>query len=570
VKVNKLLAFVLVVLTITLLGNQLLASTSSQAAPLAGNGITATLSQPASNQPTDQSPTRLTVQGRLTTPGGLPVTTATNFAFKLYNVASGGTALYSEPTTSITPDASGLFTFEFGADGGSFASIFSGTLYLGVTIASDAEMTPRIKVNGAAYAFSLAPGAVISGSYPNVAGRYGVVNAINTDTSNPDNAGLYARGATGVRAESSTSGSANGTAGYFYNFGGGTGNQYGVYANTFSTGGAYGTAGFFNNYGGGSGGQLGIFAATRSIGGSEGYAGFFDNQGGGSATQFGVYVNTNSTYGTDGVAGFFRNVGGGSGAQYGVYANTDSNRGTEGYAGYFYNSGRGSGAQYGVYAQTNSIGSASSYTGYFYNGGSGTGLQYGIYTYGSTYSAYFDSPSATSTSVYAAGAVSAQSFIDRPGAYSIMVRYNGTTPLQAGEVLAFDGNNPTVDGTQYVGTSKATAATAALAVGVASQRMARLESDRPTQPTSKDGQPAGKQVSWTIDQAATSFQPGDMIRVVVLGQVQVKASTAKFGDHLGLSASGDYRVAAASDERIGTVISQPDKDGKVTLFVNFK
>ncbi len=426
-KVNKLLAFVLVVLTITLLGNQLLASTPSQAAPLAGNGITATLSQPASNQPTDQSPTRLTVQGRLTTPGGLPVTTATNFAFKLYNVASGGTALYSEPTTSITPDASGLFTFEFGADGGSFASIFSGSLYLGVTIASDAEMTPRIKVNGAAYAFSLAPGAVISGSYPGVDYRNGVVNAINTNTSNFTNAGLYARGATAVLAESSTSGSTDGYAGYFYNFGG------------------------------------------------------------------------------------------------------------------------------------------------------GTGLQYGIYAYGPTYSAYFGSPSSTSTSVYAVGAVSAQSFIDRPGAYSIMVRYNGTTPLQAGEVLAFDGNNPTVDGTQYVGTSKATAATAALAVGVASQRMARPESDHPTQPTSKDGQPAGKdsqpagkQVSWTIDQAATSFQPGDMIRVVVLGQVQVKASTAKFGDHLGLSASGDYRVAATSDERIGTVISQPDKDGKVTLFVNFK
>ncbi len=466
------------------------------------------------------------MQGRLTTPGGLLVTTITNFTFKLYNVGSGGTALYSEPVTSITPDASGLFTFGFGASGGSFASIFSGTLYLGVTIASDAEMTSRIKVNGAAYAFSLAPGAVISGSYPGVAGRNGVVNAINTDTSTYTNAGLYAKGATGVRAEAASNGSGSG------------------------------------------------------------YAGVFNNNGGGSGPQFGVNVGTSSTGGTEGYAGVFNNNGGGSGIQYGVNVGTSSTGGTQGYAGVFANYGGGSSTQFGIYSSVQSSGSAAGFAGYFSNSGGGSGSQYGIYAYSSTYSGYFESPASTSTSVYAEGAVSAQSFIDRPGAYSIMVRYNGTTPLQAGELLAFDGNNPTVDGTQYVGTSKATTATAALAVGVASQRMARLESDRPSQgePMAKDGQPlakngqplaknsqpAGKQVSWTIDQAATSFQPGDMIRVVVLGQVQVKASTAKFGDHLGLSASGDYRVATASDERIGTVISQPDKDGNVTLFVNFK
>ncbi len=51
-KVNKLLTLVLVVLTITLLSSQLLASTPSQAAPLAGDGITATLSRPPATSPT--------------------------------------------------------------------------------------------------------------------------------------------------------------------------------------------------------------------------------------------------------------------------------------------------------------------------------------------------------------------------------------------------------------------------------------------------------------------------------------------------------------------------------------
>jgi hypothetical protein len=82
----------------------------------------------------------------------------------------------------------------------------------------------------------------------------GIFSAINTDYTHVTAAGLYGVGVRGVWGESHTTGSAGGAGGYFYNFGGSTGPQYGVYAETVRGPGVYG-----QSDGSGTGGNPGVF-----------------------------------------------------------------------------------------------------------------------------------------------------------------------------------------------------------------------------------------------------------------------------------------------------------------------
>jgi hypothetical protein len=82
----------------------------------------------------------------------------------------------------------------------------------------------------------------ITGAWTGAAPYYGLFSAINSDGSAEGNAGLYGSGATGVRGESHTSGTAIGYAGYFRNYGGSSVAQYGVYATTSAGVGVYGEA----------------------------------------------------------------------------------------------------------------------------------------------------------------------------------------------------------------------------------------------------------------------------------------------------------------------------------------
>ena len=132
------------------------------------------------------SPTRagriLSFQGRLTDALSNPIVTATNLKFRLYNVSTGGTALYDTGSCSLTPDQDGIFNVLVGASGHSptppqsvcgteiGSSIFSenSDVYLGVTVASDAEMTPRQQIANVGYAINsetlqgLSPGTNVS------------------------------------------------------------------------------------------------------------------------------------------------------------------------------------------------------------------------------------------------------------------------------------------------------------------------------------------------------------------------------------------------------------------------
>ena len=159
------------------------------------------------------------------------------------------------------------------------------------------------------------------------------------------------------------------------------------------------------------------------------------------------------------------------------------------------------------------------------------------------------------------------------GSYSLMVRYHGSTPLHVGDVLALDGNNETFNGGPILGTVKADASNMDGAIGVAQHRYivypATPEpvSVSPSLATSIAGEPRTQ-----IDSEATTFQPGDLVEVVVVGQAQMKVSgNVKVDNRLMLDSDGNVTVAPkGSSDSIGKVASKPDAQGMVTVFVNFK
>jgi hypothetical protein len=98
----------------------------------------------------------LSFQGRLTDSLGNPITTATNVKFKLYSTASTGSSLYDSGVCAITPDQDGIFNTHIGRDCGAELgnSVFSenANVYMGVTVGSDAEMSPRQPIATVGYA----------------------------------------------------------------------------------------------------------------------------------------------------------------------------------------------------------------------------------------------------------------------------------------------------------------------------------------------------------------------------------------------------------------------------------
>lgn len=95
-------------------------------------------------------------QGRLTDAAGNAVTGNFVLNFRLYGVPSGGTALWTESwtggnTVSVT---AGLFTVLLGSLSPIPQSVITAnsSLWLGVTVGSDAEMTPRVQLGSVPFA----------------------------------------------------------------------------------------------------------------------------------------------------------------------------------------------------------------------------------------------------------------------------------------------------------------------------------------------------------------------------------------------------------------------------------
>lgn len=93
--------------------------------------------------------TSLTVQGKLTDSSGDVLSGTYSLTFKLYDVTTSGTALFTQ-VSSITTDARGVYTVEL-VD---IDLDFDVPYYLGVEVGSDGEMTPRYNLTSSPYSFS--------------------------------------------------------------------------------------------------------------------------------------------------------------------------------------------------------------------------------------------------------------------------------------------------------------------------------------------------------------------------------------------------------------------------------
>ena len=91
-------------------------------------------------------------QGRLADAAGAPLTGSYPMTFALYTTPTGGAALWSESRTVAATD--GVFTVMLGEVTPIPTSVAANaSLYLGVTVGSNAEMTPRKQLGSTAYAF---------------------------------------------------------------------------------------------------------------------------------------------------------------------------------------------------------------------------------------------------------------------------------------------------------------------------------------------------------------------------------------------------------------------------------
>lgn len=95
-------------------------------------------------------PSTLNYQGQLGNAAGAQVNGAVSITFALYDVATGGTAVWSE-TQSVTVN-NGLYYVTLGQTTALTPSLFGVPLFLGIKVGTDAEMTPRTPLNSSATA----------------------------------------------------------------------------------------------------------------------------------------------------------------------------------------------------------------------------------------------------------------------------------------------------------------------------------------------------------------------------------------------------------------------------------
>jgi len=151
-------------------------------------------------------------QGRLTDTAGEPLSGSYTMTFRLYEAASGGSALDTD--THAVDVTDGLFNTEIDFD----PEYFDGRgLWLGITVGIDSEMSPRQELRPVPYALSLKPGA-------NIVGASSV--ALQAESTHTSGSGIrgYATATSGTNyGVVGESKSPDGYGGYFYNNEGGTG-----------------------------------------------------------------------------------------------------------------------------------------------------------------------------------------------------------------------------------------------------------------------------------------------------------------------------------------------------------
>ena len=97
-------------------------------------------------------PQLLTYQGLLKNSSGSYLTGTYSMVFKIYNVSTGGTALWTETQSSVSA-SSGRFSVELGSVT-PLNLAFNAQYWLGIQVGSDIEMAPRIKLTSVGYAYN--------------------------------------------------------------------------------------------------------------------------------------------------------------------------------------------------------------------------------------------------------------------------------------------------------------------------------------------------------------------------------------------------------------------------------
>jgi len=115
---------------------------------------------------------RINYQGKLTNSNNVPVADGDyTIKFNLYTTASGGSPIWTENWDGTGGRAkvtihSGLFSVMLGTYSSLADVDFNQTLYLGVTVESDNEMTPRKEIGAVPAAFEAKNWAAKRGRYP--------------------------------------------------------------------------------------------------------------------------------------------------------------------------------------------------------------------------------------------------------------------------------------------------------------------------------------------------------------------------------------------------------------------
>ncbi len=114
---------------------------------------------------------KISIQGTLKTANGSSVSDGTyTLKFKLYNVRTGGTALWQEDTTVEVIGS--IYSHYLGSVNALNPADFSNTLYLGVTVGSY-ELIPRSELSYSPYAFAVYS-TVCSGALGDI--KYSILN----------------------------------------------------------------------------------------------------------------------------------------------------------------------------------------------------------------------------------------------------------------------------------------------------------------------------------------------------------------------------------------------------------
>ncbi|MDM8550394.1 hypothetical protein QUF72_09960 [Desulfobacterales bacterium HSG2] len=119
-------------------------------------------------------------QGYLADTGGSPVSDTVKMTFRLYNTSAGGSALWTETHNSVTV-SQGIFNVVLGGVNGLTEGLFDEPLYLGMSVGSDSEMTPRRELTSTAY-------SIRAGSAEKVAG---LDTTASSQTSGASKIGVY-------------------------------------------------------------------------------------------------------------------------------------------------------------------------------------------------------------------------------------------------------------------------------------------------------------------------------------------------------------------------------------------